>query len=505
MSAILDARTLPAGTVLTPDLAIIGGGPAGIALALALADSGHSILLLESGGMVFDSKVQSLYAGGQSGVPYTALDGGRLRFLGGSTNHWGGWCRPLEEIVFEKRDWVPHSGWPFARKEIEPYFARAQALVEAGTWIYDAADQMVTDDGPILPLGKGGVYTSWFQFSKTRGDILPTHFGERYQEDLKRAAKVTPLFHANVTGIRLTRGGGPVDHLDVATLNGAGAADKHFTVRPRYVVLACGGMESARLLLASNDVMKPGIGNQNDLVGRFFADTPIPRDTATMVLFDGPIAGFYSNALSLPDATILRATFAPSEEFARRRGVIASLTTVENPMTLDALGTAAVVATAQALGVDASNAKAYSLGCGLELAPDPDRRLTLSDQRDALGMPRLNLLMKIADSDFEHYHRTIAELGRQMLAARSGMIKINYNRREQWLAAMDWGNHHMGTTRMSDDPKNGVVDAQGQVFGVPNLYVAGSSVFPTYGASNPTLNLLALTLRLGDHLKKVMA
>ena len=506
MSAIIDARTLPAGTVLTPDLAIVGGGPAGISLALALADSGHYILLLESGGDAFDAKAQALYAGSQSGVAYTALDGGRLRYLGGSTNHWGGWCRPLDEIVFETRDWVPHSGWPFGRKEIEPYFARAQALVEAGPWIYDGADRMVGDDGPVVPLGAGGVYTSWFQFSRTRGDILPTHFGQRYQDDLKRAAKVMPLFHANVTGIRLSRDGGRVDHLDVATLTATGGADRTFTVRPRYVVLACGGMENARLLLASNDVIRPGIGNQYDLVGRFFADNPIPRDTATLVLFGGPIARFYLNgALTLPNGAILRATFAPRADFARAQSVTNSLTTVENPVALDALGTAAVVATAQALGVDARNAKAYSLGGGLELMPDPDRRVTLDGPRDALGMPRLKLDMRIADADFTHYRRTMAELGRQLLAARAGMIKLNYSRREEWLAALDWGNHHLGTTRMSDDPKRGVVDAQAQVYGVPNLFIAGSSVFPSYGASNPTLNLVALTLRLGDHLKKVMA
>ena len=505
MSDIIDARTLPAGTVLTPDLAIIGGGPAGISLALALADSGHDILLLESGGMVFDAKTQSLYAGAQTGVPYTALDGGRLRFLGGSTNHWGGWCRPLDTIDFEVRDFLPHSGWPISRQALEPYFPRAQAMVEAGPWLYDQADTLVSDNGPVVPLGAGGLYTSWFQFSKTRGDILPTHFGQRYQDDLKRATKITPLFHANVTGIRLAHDGGHVDHLDVATLTPAGAADRHFTVKPRYVVLACGGMENARLLLASNDVMKPGVGNQNNLVGRFFADNPTPRDTATMVLFAGPVASFYSTYLTLPNGAVLLGAFAPTAEFARREGVTGSLTTVENPIALDALGIAAVVATAQALGVDASNAKAYSLGCGMELAPDPDRRLTLSGQTDALGMPRLKLEMRIADSDFERYSRTMAELGRQLLAARTGMIKLNYSRREQWLSALEWGNHHLGTTRMSDDPKKGVVDAQGQVHGVANLYVAGSSVFPTYGASNPTLNLLALTLRLGDHLKKVMA
>ncbi len=505
MSAVIDARTLPAGTVLTPDLAIIGGGPAGISLALALEGSGHSILLLESGGMTFDAKAQALYAGSQTGVPYTALDGGRLRFAGGSTNHWGGWCRPLDAIDFEARDFLPHSGWPISRRDLEPYFPRAQAMVEAGPWLYDTAETLVSDTGPVVPLGAGGVYTSWFQFSKTRGDILPTHFGTRYQDDLKRAAKITPLFYANVTGIRLSHDGGRVDHLDVATLTASGAADRHFTVKPRYTVLACGGMENARLLLASNDVMKPGIGNQNDLVGRFFADNPTPRDTATMVLFSGPIASFYSTYLTLPNGAVLLGAFSPNAEFARREAVTGSLTTVENPVALDKLGVAAVVATAQALGVDASNAKAYSLGCGMELAPDPDRRLTLSGEKDALGMPRLKLNMTVGDGDFARYRKTLVELGRQLLASRTGMIRINYSTREEWLKALDWGNHHLGTTRMSDDPATGVVDAQGQVHGVGNLYVAGSSVFPTYGASNPTLNLLALTLRLGDHLKKVMA
>jgi choline dehydrogenase-like flavoprotein len=505
LSAFIDARTLPAGTVFSPELAIIGGGPAGISLALALTGSGHDILLLESGGLVFDAKAQSLYAGRQTGVAYTALDGGRLRFLGGSTNHWGGWCRPLDTVDFEARDWLPHSGWPIGKSEIEPYYPRAQALVEAGPWIYDGADKMVTDDGPVVALGEGGVYTSWFQFSRTRGDVLPTHFGQRYQDDLKRAAGVTPLFHANVTGIRLTPDGNAVDHLDIASLTAAGAADKRFTVKPKYVVLAAGGMENARLLLASNDVMKTGIGNQNDLVGRFFADNPIPRDTATLVIFGGALPSYYGNFLALPNGPVLLAAFAPRPDFARHAGVLGSLTTVENPVTLDALGVAAVTATSQALGVDASGAKAYSLGCGMELAPDPERRLTLSEERDALGMPRLKLAMRIADSDFEHYRRTMTELGRQLLAAKTGMIRLNYRHRDEWLKALDWGNHHLGTTRMSDDPKKGVVDADGKVHGLVNLYVAGSSVFPTYGASNPTLNLVALTLRLGDHLKKVMA
>ncbi|HYS45330.1 MAG TPA: GMC family oxidoreductase [Rhizomicrobium sp.] len=503
MTAFIDARTLPAATVLEPDLAIIGGGPAGISLALALADTKLNILLLESGGMNFDPANQKMYSGAEAGVRYTALDAGRLRFLGGSSNHWGGYCRPLDEADFAARDWVPHSGWPITRKALEPYFQKAQALCEAGPWIYDKGNK--AQESPLLPLGKGGLYTSWFQFSKTRDSVLPTYFGHRYEQDLKRARNITPTVHANVIAIRLAANGRTVERLELATLNSSGGTTNHFTVKPRMVVLATGAMENARLLLASNDVMGNGIGNQNDLVGRFFADHPIPRDVATMVVFGGPLAPCYGSNVTLANGAIMRAAFSPTAGFLTAKNVAGSLTTVENPIELDDTGKAAVITTAIALGVDASNAKAYSMGCGMELAPDPDRRLQLTGEKDALGLPRLKLDMRIADSDFALYRQTLVELGRQLLASKAGLLRLNYSHREQWLSAMDWGNHHLGTTRMSDDPKQGVVDADGLVHGVNNLYVAGSSVFPTYGSSNPTLNLIALTLRLGEHLKKVMA
>jgi choline dehydrogenase-like flavoprotein len=503
LTALIDARTLPAATVLEPDLAIIGGGPAGISLALALANTKLKIVLLESGGMNFDPKIQKMYSGAEAGVRYTALDAGRLRFMGGSSNHWGGYCRPLDEADFAARDWVPHSGWPITRKALEPYFQRAQALCEAGPWIYDKGGE--AQEGPLLPLGKGGLYTSWFQFSKTRDSVLPTYFGHRYEQDLKAARNVTPYVHANVTAIRLKTGGQAVERLEMASLGANGGAGNHFTVKPRMVVLAAGAMENARLLLASNDVIVPGIGNQNDLVGRFFADHPTPREVATLVVFGGSLAACYGGNVTLANGAIMRAAFSPTAEFLKTKNVAGSLTTVESPIELDDTGKAAVITTALALGVDASNAKAYLLGCGMELAPDPDRRLRLTGEKDALGLPRLKLDMRIADSDFALYRQTLAELGRQLLASKAGLLRLNYSHREQWLKAMDWGNHHMGTTRMSSDPKQGVVDADSMVHGVGNLFVAGSSVFPTYGSSNPTLNLIALTLRLGDHLKKVMA
>jgi choline dehydrogenase-like flavoprotein len=502
LSDFIDARTLPSKTVLHTDLAIIGAGPAGISLALALAGTRAKVMLLESGGLTFDPKIQQMYQGIETGVTMPPLDASRLRYMGGSTNHWGGWCRPLEAIDFEKRAWMPHSGWPITKEDLEPYFPRAQSLVEAGPWHYDDAAKLAAAAGPLFDIGRGGVYTSWFQFSKTQGGVLPTHFGTRYENDLKAIANLTVYLHANVMGLRLNSSARRIDHLDLGTLSGV-----RFQVKPRYTVLAVGGIENARLLLVSNDVMTAGVGNRHDLVGRYFADTPVPRETGTLVSFSGSLASFYGANLKTPDGPVIRATFAPREAYRRSQKLLGSLTTVEESVTLDQTAQDAVKVTAQALGVDAARAKAYSLGCGIEMAPDPDRRLTLTNARDALGLPRLKLTMTIADEEFTQYRHTMTELGRQMLAAKTGMIRLNLDKREQWLASdvMAWGNHHYGTTRMSDSPRSGVVNADLAVHGVSNLFVAGSSVFPTYGASNPTLNLIALTLRLGDHLKDLLA
>jgi choline dehydrogenase-like flavoprotein len=497
LRAFLDAHSVPAGTTLDTDLAIIGGGPAGISLALALADAKFKVLLLESGGTDFDGPTQALYAGQEAGDRYLPLEASRLRYLGGSSNHWGGWCRPLDPIDFEARSWLPHSGWPFARSTIERYFARAQSLVEAGPFIYDQPRKWADALGAPIALGDGGVYTTYFQFSKQRDAILPTHFGERYADDLKRVPNLNLMLHANVTGIRLAPDARRVDHLDVATLGG-----NTFKVKARHTVVAVGGVETPRLLLASRDVMAAGVGNGNDLVGRYFADHPIPGNTAIIVLFDGRISPYYQ-LIQQAYGTNFRAALAPTESFQRTRGVLGSLATIEAEVQLDGLGQATMTETAAALGIDAGNMRAFTLGCGMELAPDPDRRLTLTGETDALGMPRLRLDMRVSDDDFARYRTTLTELGRQILAAGTGMVRILHSTRDEWMSVMDWGNHHMGTTRMHTDPRRGVVDANSQVHGVHNLFVAGSSVFPTYSASNPTMNMIALTLRLADHLKEL--
>ncbi len=495
MRAFIDARSLPAGTALETDLVIIGGGPAGISLALALAGTPIRMILLEGGGEKPDALTQALYSGQEEGVRYIGLDVTRLRYLGGCSNHWGGWCRPLDPIDFETREWLAHSGWPFGREEIEPYLPRAQKLVQAGPFIYDTPEKWSASLGPPIRLGPGGVYTTYFQFSKEQVGYLPVHFGERYGPDLQQVENLTTYLHANVTGLRLSHDAQSLDHLDVATLSG-----NRFTVKPKITVVATGGLETPRLLLASNDVMANGVGNTYDLVGRFFADHPIPGATATLVLFDGTPASYYQMPQTANGA-LFRAAFAPHDTFKRSHGVLGSLATVEGEVQLDAIGQAAVAETAALFGLDPGRMRAFTIGCGLELAPDPERRVTLIDEKDALGVPRMKLSMRVSDDDFMRYRNTLKELGRQLLAAKSGMIRLLRSSRAEWLAEMDWGNHHMGTARMHADPRRGVVDANAQVHGIHNLYVAGSAVFPTYGASNPTLNLLALVLRLADHLK----
>ena len=316
-----------------------GGGGRGIVgdqSDCALAHAPIKLLILESGAENFEAATQALYAGAETGVPYLRLDASRLRCLGGSSGHWGGWCRPLDAIDFEARDWLPYSGWPFGRKTLEPYFARAQSLVEAGPFIYDDAKVWTDSQGVPLRLGPGGVYTTYFQFSRQSEDVLPTNFGTRYADDLKRIPNLEVMLHANVTGLRLAAGAGHVDHLDVATLAG-----NRFTVNARHVVAAAGGIETARLLLASDDVVTAGIGNGRDLVGRFFADHPIPGQVATLVVFDGNLPVYYQIPREV-DATLFRAALAPTDAFKRARHLLGSLTTIEGEIQLDALGQAAV-------------------------------------------------------------------------------------------------------------------------------------------------------------------
>jgi choline dehydrogenase-like flavoprotein len=263
MTMFTDARTIPAGTTLTADVCTVGAGAAGISIARELAHSPLDVCLLESGGLEYDLDTQQLYRGRSVGFPYFPLEIARLRFFGGTTNHWGGASRPLDDSDFEARDWVPHSGWPFRREALDPYYRRAHGVLELGPYAYDAGSWTTDERRPLR-----------FEGESLRSAVLqqspPTRLGQVYREELRRARNIRTCLNANLLEIETAPTGGPVTRLRVASLE-----RNEFYVEARAYVLATGGIENPRLLLLSRRADPAGLGNEHDLVGRFCMDHPI--------------------------------------------------------------------------------------------------------------------------------------------------------------------------------------------------------------------------------------
>jgi choline dehydrogenase-like flavoprotein len=258
---IHDADTIAPGTAFDADVCIVGGGPAGISLALSLADTGLRVLLLEAGRKPQDKEAQALYEGEVADeAMHSPPHRYRQRGLGGSSAIWGGRCMPYDPIDFERRPWVPESGWPIGYEDLLPHYVAANALAEAGRYAYDAREAF-PDSPPMI----SGFASEIVRSTGLERFSCPTHFGVRYLRRLQLARNVRVIQGAVCTGIRLAPEGGTVRSLDVAGLDG-----RRFTVTARATVLAMGGLETPRLLLASNDVVPQGVGNEYDVVGRYY-------------------------------------------------------------------------------------------------------------------------------------------------------------------------------------------------------------------------------------------
>lgn len=499
-----DARQALDGTTFDTELAIIGAGAAGITLARALADAPFRVCLIESGGIEADAATQALAGGENVGLPYGPLEGTRLRQLGGSTNHWGGWCRPLDEIDFEARPWIPLSGWPIGRADLDPYYVEASRICEAGPFAYDDVAGWEAKAGTTgFTLPGAGMARRVIQFSP------PTRFGARYGAELKGAENLRVLLHANVVNIQASDDAVRVTHLDLATLDG-----RRQRVRAKAYVLAAGGIENARLLLLSNGVQAAGLGNGSDMVGRCFMEHPHLYSMGNLLLRDlSPLS-----ALSLADHEIdgqgLRGNFMPTPGFLRAERLQNATFTIgvsrrfesrdeigpdEHPLTgplLDLLHDQTGTRDSAPYGIR------VGIGGAGEQRPNRDSRLTLGETRDALGLKMSRLDWRLAPEDKASLRRNLRALGAAFAAAGLGRLQLSLPAGDAWPDDLTGGNHHMGTTRMAADPKDGVVDAECRVHGIANLYVAGSSLFATSGAANPTLTIVALALRLADHLKR---
>ena len=549
--AIRDGNQIPAGTTIEADVCIIGGGPAGITVALELAKSSVNVVLLESGGLKDDPEPQELNAGTNTGLDYYALDETRFRVLGGSSDRWAGWCRRMDRSDFDARSWVDTTGWPIAYDDMLPFYRVAARLCQLDT----------LDPEPPDPEGLSPVYRKPFvgndvEIATWQGSP-PTKFGRVYRPDLESATNVTVLTHTTANEITTNEDG--VRATGAVAISGAGTT---FTVTTPTVVLCAGAVETARLLLASRSSRPAGLGNDHDLVGRYFMEHPhlvtarlrlLPPGTAGRPPLDPIDRGFLGTrarlAMQRPTgsakvAYIIAEERRRSEEMLNFSTHIRTVSTVsrEDSEAYQAFKLVAnnmrspreMVAQARSgaipegaseqlrrIAVGApeiarviyqealKRPKELALYTQSEQVPNPSSRVVLDDtQVDASGLPRVQLHWQLSEIDKASISRAHAILGQQF--AQSGLGELIpdpafENDGPDWGPGLRGGHHHMGTARMADDPRHGVVNKHGRVHSVHGLYVGDSAVFATGGYANPLLTLVALAARLGGHLKRTLA
>jgi len=489
----LDARTLTENE-LTADICIAGGGAAGMTLALDLRASGLSVVLLESGGFRREVEAQRLSNGRMIGINTWNLRSMRIRALGGATGHWEGWCRPLMPHDFEQRDYVPNSGWPIAYADVLPWYRRACTTLQIGAFAWGAPDRAKATGKALLPTGSG-VEQRYYQFSP------PTRFARTYGSDLENAGNVRVIAHANLVDIRLDDDRRRVESFTCRTLAGTG-----FRVRAGRYVLALGGIENARVLLASRSQQPEGVANGYDIVGRYFMEHPHYYGSTKLALSASLDLSFFTrhaSDLKRADGTVvdILGALALTPEVAKAERLLNFAATFQplgkNPETGDLSAATAHALLARGRGTF----QGAELSIRAEQSPLWESRITLAEELDDVGMPRVLLDWRIAQEDDIQMRKALVILGRELGA--SGIARA-------WIPGdashFRWrpmpGGHHMGTTRMGVAPSTSVVDADCRTHQVENLYIAGSSVFPTAGEANPTLTIVALAHRLADTLKR---
>jgi len=516
--------------VVEGDVCVVGSGPAGATLIRELTGSGLRVILLESGGATLQpaadalSEIESV---GSPRFPDQALF--RPRILGGASHFWTGRCAPFDGIDYQDRPWVPHSGWPFGPDEIGPYLDRSAAHLGLGVgsgytgggfWhiARRRASRQGPDDGSLLPF-----FWQFSQDGQNRFDSM--RFGRRMM--LHQPANVRVFTNTTVLHINTNPSASVVESVEVGHLEGG-----RWTIRAPVIVLCAGGIENARLLLASNRVATAGLGNGRDLVGRFLMDHPRgsvasfdPRDYRELRRHLG-----LHNVRSAEGSHLfcqglrLSPAVQRSEELLNCTAWLTEMVTHDDPWSaLQRVlrGKAALRKDGKAIMANLGlfteglhrhivlrqglprKIEGLKLSCTVEQRPDRDSRVSLAEKVDGFGMPLSRIDWRVSPQEQQTVRR-MAELA----AAHLGRFTTRPPVLEEWVqdgAAFPPSFHDVahptGTTRMADHPANGVVDAECQVHGVRGLYVAGSSVFPTGSHANPTQMIVALAVRLADTLK----
>ena len=519
---ITDFEHLQSDT-LEADLCIVGAGPAGLALAREFDGSRFRVFLLESGGFEFETDTAILNDGESVGLPYTGLQDGRGRAFGGTSKLWAGQCVRLDDIDFQPRSWVPHSGWPITLAELNPFYTKAEQFFEV--------DGLASDEKVWAMFGLEAPKVNPEKLN-LKGTVYGPYIdaGKRTLKAFKASRNVHVLLHATTTDIVTNENVSAVQHITFRSPRG-----KTGTLRTKAVVLCCGGIENARLLLLANTQMKAGLGNQHDTVGRFLQEHPTAHTatlkTATPQKVQNLFSLFYKNGrrffpkLALSEyeqrtQRLLNGVAYPVYEYPKDSGIDALRDIYKTLKQRHIPRNLSTKLWRVASNIDQTASAAYQrfvrgrstvtvpehihLQLSLEQAPNRESRVLLAKTLDTFGSPKAQVDWRLTELErctaLEFTKIVGAELERLGLAQvqpETWLQQVD----ETWLAHFNDVYHPAGTTRMSVNPREGVVDSDCKVYGVAGLYVAGGSVFPTSGWANPTLTIVALSLRLASYLK----
>jgi choline dehydrogenase-like flavoprotein len=512
-----DARTLDNGTLIEGDICIVGAGAAGISIAIEFLNSPYKVILLEGGGFDYDERVQELYDGKTTGQPYYPIKSSELHYFGGTTGHWGGMCSLFDPVAFQQRDWVDKSGWPFTQETLIPYYKRAHVNLDLDMYNFDLSYYQKQDPTLVnFPFDEEVIWTKIWKFSP------PTRFGKKYKDTIVNAKNIHLYTYANVVDIT---GNENVSKVKSVTIKNY--AGKTHTVTAKLFILSCAGIQNPRVLLAANKQASKGLGNDNDLVGRHFMEH-LDVKSAELWLKEKSELKLY---MMTPPRAQGEIAIMPKKqaEYEILNGIV-TLVPLElskktppfielwnNPdprvnqrQTGQAYWKAGGNRIQRFFESFKSNEsrqthQAFHMLLRMEQVPNPLSRVTLMDEKDELGVPRAALNWVFTPLEKKSIRKIYEIIGEQAGASGIGRVRLSeelWDEKDPTMPTNTSGGwHHMGTTRMNEDPKQGVVNADCKVHGIENLFIAGSSCFPTGAGVNPTYTIVAMSIRLADHLK----
>lgn len=550
---IEDARKVPNQTRLQTAVCILGSGAVGITIARELLRNGIEVILLPGAGGRESDIDRDRYRG-RADPPgsHEPLEENRRRVFGGTTTAWGGRCVPFDPIDFCERSWIPNSGWPIRWEDVQPFLAEAVRLCEAGDADFDARSAFPKAPRMMIPAFDDPEVVTW----PLEKWSPPTNFAARYGPELIGSNRCRILMHGQGVQLHLAENKKRLKEVEANTNH-----NKKFFVRAKIFILACGGLENPRLLLASNQVLSGGIGNQEDQVGRYYQSHQfgvcghaLLHEPQKMVYdFErcskgayarrrfwmtaqaqqahmmGNIIGFFFRGCG--DIAFHRDALTSSLYLAKnclhslKRGLPGLKQIFSEDRDEIAAHLRVVLREAPQLSsqlieltrkrffsrrrlpfvLPPQNKNYFPLYYQAEHAPNPQSRLVLiPEECDDLGMPRLLVKVLFSEIDFHTVRSFFRAFESRIKASGAGEFVYQEKELEKQFAdrrkTFNSNAHHIGTTRMSDNPRTGVVDSNGRVHGIDNLYVGGSSIYPTSGHANPTLLAVMLALRLAQKL-----